>query len=80
MNCEGREVSKDLTSIGFLALDLRASVRDIERAADRLGIEPSLVLNRVAHFDATQAARIAEALNAVARRPGRGCIKSRVES
>ncbi len=50
--------AKDLISIGILSCDLQVTVREIERAADELGIEPALSLNRIAHFDGEQIERL----------------------
>ena len=42
---------KDLLSLGKLCEILQRSPHEIEQALGSLGIEPSLILNDVAHFD-----------------------------
>jgi hypothetical protein len=54
--------TNDLTAIGILASDLRVTVREIERAADQIGVAPALMLNRIAHFDGDQVAAIVQFL------------------
>ncbi|MGD9632735.1 MAG: hypothetical protein AB7G28_25135 [Pirellulales bacterium] len=49
---------KDLIAIGKLASELRVTVRTIDFAVAELGIQPALMLNRIAHFDGDQVERI----------------------
>jgi hypothetical protein len=44
--------TKDLLSIGALAVQLRQPVHTVARALIRLGVEPSLTLNGIPHFEA----------------------------
>lgn len=55
--------TKDFLSIGILAGQLRVPVRDVERAADRLGENPAMLLNNVPMFNREQIDRISAALS-----------------
>jgi hypothetical protein len=46
------------TSVGNVAMNLRTTVASVERAADRLKLEPVLVLDHVRHYDADQIEKI----------------------
>jgi hypothetical protein len=52
----------DLIAIGRLASNLRATVREVEQAAERAGVAPEWRLNGVNHFTATAADKIAAEL------------------
>jgi hypothetical protein len=43
----------DLRSLGRLCADLQASIPRIRKALEQLGIEPSLTLNGVDHYDSS---------------------------
>jgi hypothetical protein len=43
--------TSSVLSVGRIASDLQHSVTEILHAADALGIRPSLVINRILHFD-----------------------------
>jgi len=48
------ESKQDFFSIGQLAAHLQSTVRQIEAAAERAGLQPSLRLNMVPHWNADQ--------------------------
>ncbi len=56
------DTTKDLLSIGVAAGHLGATVRELEALADRLGIQPSLRINLVVHFNADQVEQLRDAL------------------
>lgn len=56
-------IHRDYISIGQLAAHLQRSVRNIEAAADSLGISPAMRLNGVVHFDGEQVERITKAIH-----------------
>jgi hypothetical protein len=51
-----------LESIGHLCASLQAPYARIKRAAEALGLEPSVTINGIPHFDEEQCSAIAEHL------------------
>jgi len=52
------DAKHDLVAIGVLAGEMRASVRQIEAAAEALHMAPAWRLNRVPHFNGAQVERL----------------------
>lgn len=62
------ESKQDFFSIGQLAAHLQASVRQIEAAAERAGLQPALRLNMVPHWNGDQVEILRAQLNKGAAR------------
>lgn len=52
----------ELTSIGQFASELRVSTKFIREIAEKLGINPSAIINRVPHYSEQDLRRIGDAI------------------